>query len=139
MGPNEIFSKEFVADGDVTINHIVKKGAQEDDLKMATTHSESLIGVAGHDAKDNERVRVVMIGIAKVKYGGTITQGDLLTANAQGEAVKATRHSHVENADATYTLGASTAIALDVRTIGVAMATGVDGDIGTVFLTPGMI
>lgn len=139
QGVTEILSKEFVADGAVTKYRIVKKGTDEDDLAPATAATEVLMGVAQHDAVDNERLRMMMIGISKVQYGGAVTQGDLLTTDVNGKAVKATRHTHVENTNVTYLQNETTGVGADVRTIGIAMSDGVLDDIGTVFISPGMI
>lgn len=139
QGPNEVLSKIFLADGAVTKYRIVKKGTNEDDVAMASASTNALIGVAAETSADNERVRVDLIGITKVEYGGTVTQGDFLSADASGKAVAVTRHTHTENTAATYTQNATTSAATGGRTIGIAMANGVAGDIGRVLLFPSYI
>ena len=137
QGPNALLEKTFLADGSITEYRIVKKGTNEDDVAQAAAATDAMIGVAQHTAGDNERVRVMLAGISKVEYGGNVTQGDLLTADAQGRAIKVTRHTHTENTAASYTQNASTQPATGERVIGVAMADGVAGDIGRVLLYPG--
>jgi len=127
QGPNEILSKEFRADGALTQHRAGKKGTNEDDIAMASAVTDDLMGVIQHDAADNERVRLMLMGISKIEYGGNVTQGMRLTVDAQGRAVEATRHDHPTD---------GTNPANQVSTIGIAMADGVSGDIGTVFLDP---
>jgi hypothetical protein len=67
-----------------------------------------------------EPVDVVMSGVATVEYGGNVTVGALLTANATGQAIAATA-----------------AAGSNVRVIGIAMVGGVSGDLGAVLLSPG--
>jgi len=139
LGPNSVLEKECVADGALTKFRIVKKGTNEDDLAPATAVTESLMGVVQHDAADTERARLMVIGISKVEFGGAVVQGEMLTTDANGKAVKATRHTHLENTNATYLQNETTAVGSDVRVIGMAMSNGADGDIGTVLLMPGMV
>ena len=122
QGPNAILEKNYRADGAVTEYRIVKPGTNEDDVAMATGVSENFIGVAQHTVADNERVRVMEIGISKVEYGGTVAYGDPLTSDANGRAVVAAPAA-----------GANNSI------IGYARAAGVLGDIGRVLLSPGRI
>ena len=78
------------------------------------------IGVSGSRAvASGETVEVAIAGIADVEYGGSVTAGDMLTADSDGKAV-----------------GTTTA---GKRIVGIAMATGVDGDIGTVLIAPGSV
>jgi hypothetical protein len=58
--------------------------------------------------------------IATVTYGGTVTRGQLVISDSTGRAITATA-----------TAGTN------VRTCGVAMVSGVVGDLGAVLLTPG--
>lgn len=62
---------------------------------------------------------MVFSGIAEVEYGGNVTRGDLLTSDANGKAI------------ATTTAGN--------RIIGIAMASGVSGDIGLALINPGSV
>lgn len=137
QGPNAILEKAFRADGAITQYRVVKPGTNEDDASQASASTDALMGVAQHDAADNEMVRVMLYGISKVEYGGNVSQGDPLTVDAQGRAIPATRHTHTENTDASYTQNATTQPASGERIIGIAMATGVLGDIGRVLICPG--
>jgi len=119
IGPNSILEKEFVADGALTKYRVGKKGTNEDDVSQAAAATDKIHGIIQHDAVDNARVRLMVMGISKVEFGGTIVQGDLLTSDANGKVI-------------------ATTTALN-RCIGVAMSDGVLGDIGTVMINPGLL
>lgn len=118
-GPTSILEKAMRADGAVAEYTIVKKGTAEDDAAKAVAATDKAFGIAQHAAADNERVNVMLMGISKVLYGGTVEQGDLLTSNATGAAIATVTASN--------------------RIIGVAMAGGVSGDIGAVLINPGSV
>lgn len=114
---NPILEKERVADGAISRYDIVGPGAAAGDVKKAAAASDKMYGVAQHDAVDNARVRVAVMGIAEVKAGGTIADGDLLTSDANGDAVVS---------------------AATNRIIGVALSAAVLGDIFPILLSPGL-
>ncbi len=122
QGTNPILEKEYLADGAVAISRIVKPGTNEDDAAQATAVSEKFLGVAQHAAADNERVRIMEMGITEVEFGGTIDYGDPLTSDAAGKAVVAAPAAGVNN-----------------NIIGFSRTGGVSGDIGTALLAPGRI
>lgn len=96
---------------------IVKFGANDGELDLATAATDKLIGVTTDIAADqDQRCDAVRSGLAPVIYGGNVTRGDLLTADANGKAI------------ATTTTGN--------RVIGVAEVSGVANDIGAVFICP---
>lgn len=67
---------------------IAKFGADDDTLSQATASTEELVGVFQHTtAGAGEEVRVMLDGITRVKLGGTVTRGGLLTSDANGKAV----------------------------------------------------
>lgn len=118
---------------------IGKFGADDDTLSVAAAASDELVGVFQHttDAAGDE-VRVMLTGISRVKLGGTVTRGNLITSDAAGKGVAATQHTHTENTAAAYVQNATTAAADAERIIGKALASGVDGDIIPVLLTQGI-
>lgn len=69
-----------------------------------------------------DRIDIIHSGVAEVDYGGTITRGQLVTSDADGKAVAAAPAAGVNN-----------------RVIGIAMLSGVDGDVGAVMLCPHQI
>jgi hypothetical protein len=119
---------------------IAKPGADDDTLALGTASTDTLVGVFQHTTEAaGEAARVMLTGISRVALGGTVTRGDRLTADANGKAVSAARHSHTENTAGSYTQNAATAAAAAVNTIGIALASGVAGDIVPVLLAPSMI
>jgi len=118
---NPMLTKSFVAGAAITKYRIVKFGADDDTVVQGAAATDSLIGVADAlGAESGRRVDVIMAGAADVEYGGNVTRGALLTSDANGKAV-----------------AAAPAAGSNVRIIGIAMAGGVAGDIGSVLLSPG--
>jgi hypothetical protein len=74
----------------------------------------------GVNFASGDTVDVMHDGIADLQLGGTVTRGDLLTSDASGQGITATG-----------TAGTN------YRTIGMAIVSGVSGDIIPVLLTPG--
>jgi len=115
---NEILNKTFTAFAPVKPYRIVKFSANPGQVQQSVSASDQSFGVSnliGADAA-GERVDVVVMGIPEVEYGGNVTAGNPLTADAEGKAV--------------------VAAAGDVK-IGCAMVTGIAGDIGSVLLGAG--
>lgn len=117
---NHDFIKGFIAGGTVAARRIVKFGSGDTAAVQASAATDSLIGVSDLGAASGESVAVIMGGIAAVEYGGNVTRGALLTADSNGKAVAAAPAAGVNN-----------------RIIGVAMLSGVSGDIGSVLVNPG--
>lgn len=107
--------KSFVAGAAIAANRIVKFGAS-DVVVQGAAATDYLLGVADSDAGSGARVDVVMTGSVEVVLGGTVTRGALLTTDANGKAVVA---------------------AAGNRVIGIALQSGVAGDIGDVLLAQG--
>jgi|GEM_PF-2545458 len=106
----------YEADGAVAGNRIVKPSTAAGTIAQASAATDLLTGVSDADgAADEADCVVVETGIAPVEYGGTVTKGNFLTADANGKAITA-----------------STA----ERVIGTAMVSGVDGDVGSVKINP---
>lgn len=82
------------------------------------------IGVTGRVAAgaSGDRVDVIRAGIAPVEYSATVVRGAALTADANGKAVTA-----------------APAAGANARIIGMAEISGVSGDIGSVFISPGVM
>jgi len=123
---NPILTKNFEQETAVDQYSIVKFGTTSDQVVKATAHTESLIGIVG-DYSDNEagkRVDVVQLGIAFVELGGTVAKGDIITADADGHAVKVTNAMVADG---------------DVHIVGFAQDAGVDGDIISVDVKPAVV
>lgn len=110
----------FNAGAEVRPYRIVKFGASDKTAVQAAAATDASIGVADQmgAASAGDPLDVIRSGIAEVEFGGNVTRGAWLTADADGKAV------------ATTTDGA--------QVIGRAEVSGVDGDIGSVLIAPGM-
>lgn len=101
---------------------IAKFGSNDGEVALCGA-GESAIGVTTDiAAAEGERCDVVRSGLAPVIYGGTVTRGALLVSDAAGKAV-----------------AAAPAQGANVRVIGIAEVSGASGDVGAVFLTPGIM
>ncbi|MCK9372583.1 MAG: hypothetical protein M0P91_05255 [Sulfuricurvum sp.] len=104
--------KNYVAGGDIPAYRIVKFGADDNTVVLATAATDYIIGVSDLGGVTGDRLDIVMDDIAEVEFGGTIVRGGPVTTDAAGKAIAAT--------------------VAGSRTIGFAMVSGVVGDIGTV-------
>ena len=116
---NQGLIKTFNAGGAIARSLIVKFGADERTVVAGAAATDKLIGVADDVAAvSGDPVDVVLSGVATVRYGGTVAFGDLLTSDASGQAVTAAPATGANN-----------------RIIGVAMVSGVSGDLGAVLIS----
>jgi hypothetical protein len=114
---NEGLAKTLIAGAAVAARRIVKFGSGDTAVVQAAAATDLSIGVSDLGASSGEYCDVIVDGIALVEYGGEVTRGQLLTADSNGKAIAAAP--------------AATATA---RAIGVAMVSGVSGDIGSVLI-----
>lgn len=120
---NEGLQKTLIAGAAVSKNRILKFGAADDTAIHGAASTDLLIGVSDNlGASSGEPFDVIIDGIALVEYGGNVTRGDLLTSDSVGRAI-----------------AAAPAAGVNARVIGVAMLSGVSGDIGSVRIAPGRI
>jgi len=112
------FAKTFLAGAAIAAARIVKHGANDAQAIQAAAAGDASIGVSDLAAEAGRQVDVFMDGVVTVEYGGAVTRGALLTSDATGRAVAA---------------------AAGNRVIGVAMVSGVAGDLGSVRLSPGVM
>lgn len=130
--------KTFFAEGQIAPRRIVCFGTSDNQAKQAAAAEDALFGVSDSlGGADGATADVTLSGLAEVVYGGAVDAGDLLTADSEGRAVAASRHTHEENLAGTYEQEAETAAAAGARTIGIAMVSGASGDIGSVHVMPG--
>lgn len=102
---------------------IGKFGADDDTMGVAAAATDPLAGVFQHaTANAGDEVRVMLDGVTKIKLGGTVTRGQPLTSDASGQGV-----------------AAAPAAGSNVRIIGIAMASGVSGDIITMLIGPSVM
>jgi len=119
---NQELIKTFYAEAAITKNRIVTHGAADNGVTGATAATQSAIGVADDVGQPTigKTVDIIMQGVATVEYGANVTRGALLMADSQGRAITA-----------------AAAAGSNVRTIGIAMVSGVVGDLGAVLLNQG--
>ena len=115
--------KNFKAEAAIAKRRIVKFGASDAQILPGAASADLLIGVSAEiDAAIGEPCDVYLSGIPEVEYGGNVTRGDFLTSDAVGRAVTA-----------------APAAGVNARIIGMAIVSGVIGDVGAVHLSPGRI
>jgi len=121
---NPMLRKNHEAGGAVAPHRIVKFGAADGVAVQAAGATDQSIGVSANliAAAAGDRLDVHLAGLVEVEYGGAVTRGALLTADADGKAVVA----------APTAAGAA-------RVVGVAHAAGAAGDIGLVHLAPSVL
>jgi len=116
--------KSFVAT--VAIGHqlLVKAGASDGQVALATAPADAIIGVSDcpGGAAVGDRIDIVLFGETEAQVGGTIPFGTFFTAGAGGKAV-----------------AAAPAAAANARIGGLQIASAVSGDIARVFVNPGQI
>jgi hypothetical protein len=119
---NEGMAKTLIAGAAVAARRITKFGASDTAVLQAAAATDLSIGVSDLGGASGEPIDVIVDGIALVEYGGNVTRGEWLTADADGKAVAAAP--------------AATATA---QCIGRAMVSGVAGDIGSVRIAPAAV
>lgn len=114
--------KSFFAGAAISPARLVKFDADDRTVIQGAAAADAVFGVSDivSAAASGERVDVIMSDIAPVTYGGTVTRGQLLMSDSTGRAITATA-----------------AAGTNVRTAGVAMVSGVVGDVGAISLSPG--
>lgn len=119
---NPILTKSWRATGAIGA-YLIAKASGDKTVAIAAAATDAQMGSVGSLAvSTGDMVDIVEIGISEVKLGGSVDFDDPLTANADGEAIKAV----VTNSTA-------------VRIIGFARAAGVDGDIVPYLAAPGYL
>jgi len=118
---NVVVARNFKAEAAITAFTLVKHGTVDGNALIAAAVGDKIIGVSTDIAAAiNERVDVILEGIADVLYGGTVARGDLLTTDGTGRAVTAAPAAGVNNS-----------------VIGRALIAGVVGDIGQCIISVG--
>lgn len=115
--------KSFIAQAAVAANLILKPGTADMTVVPAAAATDLLLGTADSLDKDTgELVDMDLRPIAEVKLGGSVTRGQPITANAAGRGV-----------------AAAPAAGANVRIIGHALKSGVDGDVIPYLRAPGVM
>ena len=115
--------KQYIAESAVGANLIIKPGSTDDFVAQGAAATDLLMGVSGNiPAAAGERIDIAQEVILDIVFGGTVTRGQPITSDASGRAV-----------------AAAPAAGSNVRIVGFAEVSGVLGDIGGVFLSPGIM
>lgn len=123
MSNNNGLTKSYNAGGAIAANSIAKIGANDYDVLQAAAPADFLLGVTTEVAAGSgERCDVIQEGIADLKINGVVTRGALITSDASGLGVVAAPGAGTNN-----------------RIIGIALISGVAGDIIPVQLSPGSV
>lgn len=119
--PNLI--RSYTAGAAIAKYRIVKPGAADGAVLQAAAATDFLNGVCVElDAASGASTDIIKSGIAEVEFGGAVTRGGPVTADANGKAVAAAP-------------GAGS----NVRIIGFAEVSAVSGDIAPVWIAPGVM
>ena len=119
---NPTLIKQGTAEAAIAAYRIVKFGANDGGYVQASAATDSLAGVCESvGPASGERLDVIKSGIADVEYGGVVTRGQPITADANGKAV-----------------AAAPAAGSNVRIIGFAEVSAVAGDIAPAWIEPGI-
>lgn len=120
---NPTLIKNYTAEGAIAAYRIVKFGAADGGVVQAAASADLIIGVnEALTVVAGERVDVIRSGIADVEFGGTVTRGQPVTADADGKAV-----------------AAAPATGVNANIVGFAEVSAVAGDIAQVSLARGVI
>jgi len=116
--------RTFAAGATINPGRFVKFGTDDQTVFQGAAGTDLIFGVSDappiNAVAIGDRVDVVLIGIQPVIYGGTVTRGEKLMSDSSGRAITATASN-----------GAN------VNTAGIAMVSGVVGDLGSILLSPG--
>jgi hypothetical protein len=115
--------KTYVAEGAIAGRRFVIFGSADRLAAQAADGAAAIIGVNERLAViDGERIDIIKSGLAEIEYGGAVTRGDPLTADANGKAVKA-----------------EPAAGVNIHIGGWAEISGVSGDFGLINIAPARI
>jgi hypothetical protein len=117
---NTLLTKNYTAGAPVAARRFVKLGAADNIVVPGAAADDGLLGVSADlGAETGARLDVRLAGIAEIELGDNVTRGDLATSDAAGRGVTAT-------------------LAVDeiIRTGGIFLASGAEGDIVPVLLAP---
>jgi len=82
-----ILEKVLKAGGAITQYGLVKYGSDDDSCVMAAANSDDIIGVAQQAGVSGDMIRIMLLGVSRVKTGGVIARGAFVTSDASGLGV----------------------------------------------------
>jgi hypothetical protein len=120
IGQTSGIEKSVKAGAAITAFTVAKFGTDDDTMLPGAANTDLLVGIFQHAADSGAEVRVMLSGISRLKLGtGGITRGALVTVDASGQGI-----------------ALAGAAGTNVQAIGIAMASGVAGDIVPVLIAP---
>jgi hypothetical protein len=120
---NPTLIKNYTAEGDIAACRIVKFGSADGQVLQAAASIDRIVGVnEALPVAAGERVDVIRTGIADVEFGGNVTRGQPVTADANGKAIYA-----------------NPAAGVNANIIGFAEINAASGDIAPVLLACGVL
>jgi hypothetical protein len=128
MYNNSMLKKPFKASAAILPYTLVMFGSADDTVSQATSASSLVIGATAEigittaEVTAGSYVDVVLCGIAEIKAGANVTRGQKLISNGSGQVITAAASAGV-----------------NVQTIGIAMKSGVTGEIIPVLLSQGVM
>jgi len=119
----QLLVRNFKATTATQYARLVKPGSNDYDVVPAAAVSDLIIGVVAQPGvvSINDRCDVAMAGVAEVELGGTVTRGNEITSDASGRGLAAAPGAGTNN-----------------RIVGVALQSGVIGDIIEVLVSVGI-
>lgn len=120
MGATSGLEKSVKCTAAVAAFTLAKFGADDDTMSTGVAATDNVVGVFQHaTVVAGEEVRVMLGGISRVKLGGTVARGDLIGSDASGQGVAVAPAAGTNN-----------------RIVGIALASGVSGDIIPMLIAP---
>lgn len=120
MGATAGLEKSVKCTAAVAAFTLAKFGADDDTMSSAAAATDNVVGVFQHaTTAAGEEVRVMLDGISRVKIGGNVTRGDLIGSDGSAQGVSVAPSAGTNN-----------------RVVGIALASGVSGDIIPVMIVP---
>lgn len=119
-GTTKAHIKGFATGAAVEANRIVKIGAADGTVIKGAAATDALLGVSDVvDTPSGGICDVIMGGVAEVKLGGTVARGARVTSDASGQGVAASPSAGTNNG-----------------VVGIALSSGVSGDLVPVAVMP---
>lgn len=85
IGETSIVEKKMEAGAAVDQFRAVKMGADDEKVVEATALTDVVVGISQNAAVSGETVRIMVIGISRVKIVGAVTRGQRLRATTDGK------------------------------------------------------
>jgi len=90
VNEEQLFSIKAGADLSSLQHYIVKLGSTEDTIEKSTAASDAILGVLQNKPTSGQMASVAVGGITKVIAGGSVSAGNLVTADSNGKAIATT-------------------------------------------------